>query len=215
MDVLTVYKYKCEKCGILAPKEDLVAYLVGLWMCRSYCGLEALASDHSSSYDGGGDSLSDSSPPAAEYAESPLDPDQICVLCGGYYPGSVVPCGVCGDALCDACSVDCVPCDAGVCSGCMKGNTCRTCESIYKSRSFHEFELHSNLSTTARTPLQFQLFLDKLSKHKGVIIDLDDRDEDGLELNPPLPPLPKVAPPGQRVIDDYIQQTLILSPPSS
>ena len=206
----------CEMCGTMMLNEDIVTHM-GHWICSAKCGRHVPddpASEHSSSYDGGGDSLSDSDSPAAVYAESSLDPDEICALCGGYYPGVVVPCGVCGEALCDTCAVDCVPCDAGVCSGCIKGDTCRTCTSVFESRSYQEFKQHSNQSFAVKSPQQFQSFLDKLSKHKGIDPDLDDRDEDGLERSPPLAPLPKVAPPGQRVIDDYVRPALLLSPPS-
>ena len=203
MDVLAVNA--CEICGTMMLNADIVTYK-GRWTCSEKCRrnvLGAAASDHSSSYDGGGDSFSDSE----------IDPDDICKVCGGYEPGLVMPCGVCGDSLCDTCAPVCVPCDASVCSGCMDGDACRTCNSIFESRSYQEFKQHSNRSFAVKTPLQFQLFLDKLSKHKGVNIDLDDRDEDGLELHPPLPPLPKVAGPDQRTIDDYVMQALVLAPP--
>ncbi len=201
MDVLAANK--CEMCGDLTLNEDIVTHM-GHWLCRAKCGRDVPASDHSSSYDGGGDSLSDS---------SSIEFDNICPLCEGLYTDGLAQCDVCGGGLCDTCVLPCVTCDAGVCLGCIKGDMCRTCESIFDSRSFYQFKKTSYFSTTVRTPLEFQWFLDQLSEHKGAIIDLDDRDEDGLELHPPLLPLPKVAPPGQRVIDDYVKRVLLLSPP--
>jgi hypothetical protein len=86
-----------------------------------------------------------------------------------------------------------------VCTHCMTGPVCTTCQQVWESRSVHDV----GGNVCVRTPSEFQNFLDKISEEKGVDPEYELRGEDGLEVWPPPLDLPKEAPPGQAVLGTF------------
>jgi hypothetical protein len=109
-------------------------------------------------------------------------------------------CARCGNEVCDNCVMECVPCETLICTHCATGSVCTTCHEVWESRSVHDVE--GNVSV--RTPLEFQQYLDKISDEKGVDPQYELRGDDGLELWPPLLPLPEKAGLGQRTMGDFV-----------
>lgn len=189
-------------------------------------GVDTAASDHSSSYDGGGDSLtnSDSSsdempspppPPLPLSPESELDPCDICACCYSYGKGMPV-CSDCHNSNCfsNVCSKACVACKREVCNACLGRETklCPTCIKLFEWRDIAHFIKERSLPAS---PLAFQKVLDRISEVMGLDPEYESRGEDGLERWPPLQPLPKHLPPGQAVIDAYVRPALLLVPPGA
>lgn len=183
---------------------------------------EGMASDHSSSYDGGGDSLTD----CDVSPEDSVHPDEICARCGEYQKG-MDECNGCRESNCysQSCVKDCVACKTEVCNVCFneEPKLCSTCLEMFEARDVAGYnKMQSRLATYNRvhftnlgSPLEFQKLLDRITEAMGIDPEYELRGEDGLERWPPLPPLPKQAGRSQRTIDTYVRPALLLVPPGA
>jgi hypothetical protein len=173
---------------------------------------ESMGSDHSSSYDGGGDSESLS-------ADSSEDVE-VCATC---FDGTkdALDCSGCGVLNCHTfpCSRECVACKEPMCKACFFGkNThklCKTCHELLEFREVTYYDSKPFRPACTKSPLAFQKMLDRISVAMGLDPEYELRGEDGLEVWPPLRSLPKQAGRGQRTIDDFVRPALMLVPPGA
>lgn len=169
-------------------------------------------SDHSSSYDGGGDSLTDVDD-SSDHPSSSEDEDDLCTCLGcGQNDATFVihTCPRCEEDFCNRCRTECVGCEVPMCTAC--DPVCVKCNDLYEMRSIHILRRdHDMLEYEIQSPSDFQEFLDRVSVHKGVDLEMEHRGEDGLERWPPLEPLPKVPTDGQYVIDDFVKRVPVLT----
>ena len=175
---------------------------------------EGMASDHSSSYDGGGDSLTD----CDVSAEDSVHPDDICARCGEYQK-DMDACYDCRESSCysQSCVKACVACKTEVCNVCFNEDLklCPTCLELFEVRYVDHFARKRRCSNSVQSPLKFQHLLDRITEAMGIDPEYELRGEDGIEAWPPLPPLPKQAGRSQRTIDAYVRPALLLIPPGA
>lgn len=168
-------------------------------------------SDHSSSCDGVGDSVTDVESTANEPSSSESEPTiPLCWDCGQSDPTFLNVCSRCEDTICDKCKDECVGCEVPMCTACEA--VCVKCEDLYEMRSIHVVRRsHHMLEYEIKSPSDFQEFLDRVSVYKGVDLEMEHRGEDGIERWPPLEPLPMFAEDGQHLIDDYVKKVPVLA----